>query len=144
MYNGYMKKPTVKDKLISLLYAVIMLGLMALLCLVCIKGQPLWIITCVLLFTIFWLVCGILFGRPAHATDSQGNRYILSGTALKKDRQNLLLWGLVVGVLWVGVMLYLTTVHLSEQTLEILKIIGYSAPIFSFLIGLCIRCLIKE
>lgn len=144
MYNENMIKPTIKEKLISLLYAVIMLGLMALLCLVCIKEQPLWVVTCVLFFTIFWLVCGILLGRPAPITDDKGNTVLLSGKDLKKDRKNLLIGGLFCGCVWVGVMLWFTTLSLSDKTLETLKMIGYSVPILSFLVGLGIRYLIKR
>ena len=139
-----MKQPTIKEKLISLLYAVIMLGLMALLCLVCIKEQPLWVVTCTLLLTIFWLVCGILWGRPAPVTDENGNTYLPTGKELTKDRHNLLIWGLICGCLWVGILLWFTTVSLSDKTLETLKIISYCVPIFSFLVGLGMRYLIKK
>lgn len=133
IYNESMK---IREKLISFLYAFIMLGLLALLVISCIRGLALWIISCVLILNITWLIAGILWGRPAPITDENGRTHLLTGQVLKKDRKNLLVWGLLCGALWVGIILLLVTVPLSDETIQTLKIISYCVPFVSLFIGL--------
>ena len=137
-------KTKIHEKLISFLYVLIMLGLLAILVVSCIKGCALWIISCVLILNIVWLLAGILWGRPAPIMDENGNPHLLTGQELKKDRKKLLIWGLFCGVLLIVGILAMIAMPLSHQTFKLLKNISYAVPIVSLLIGLGIRYLIKK
>lgn len=83
-------KKELKNRLLSLLFCVIVFGLIATLFYVCVNGYPLWVVTSVLILNILHLVFGILFDPTKEDSEKS-----------KKDRKRLLLWGFPIGILYV-------------------------------------------
>ena len=95
-------KKELKNRLISLLFCVIVFGLIATLFYVCVNGYPLWVVTSVLVLNILHLVFGILFDPTKEDSEKS-----------KKDRKRLLLWGFPIGILYVIIILSLVFSEIS-------------------------------
>ena len=91
-YKNSPKKgaPVIKRKhamLLGWLFAIIMMGLMALLYILCIRGRPLWLITTVLLVNIICLVLLVIFDIPR-----DGKLGVWRDKKYRANRVKLLRW----------------------------------------------------
>ena len=76
-----------------------MMALMGLLGMFCVQGQPLWLITVVLLLNIGFFIFCVLYDTPI------GGNARFYEKKIRNNRIKLLRWGVGCGLMWIGAVL---------------------------------------